>query len=148
MPLSAFAAPLVATHAEYLHLTYRPDLQTVILRWLRDVSLSELQLAHRAALELTLHHKAAFWFVDVRRRLVVNNTHTRWLADEFLPHAAALTPTGNLRIAYLTSPSRQRIIDADSDMQLIVTRAESKGQPYRLRTFLDEASAMAWLLEG
>jgi hypothetical protein len=148
MPFPTFATPSAATHADYLNLTYRPDLQTVILRWLRDVSFPELQSAHHAALELTMRHNATLWFVDVRRRLVVNNTHTRWLTDEFLPHAGALSPTGNLRIAYLTSPSRQRIIDTDSDMQLIVSRAESSGQPYRLHTFIDEASAMAWLLDG
>ncbi|MDF7813169.1 hypothetical protein [Hymenobacter sp. YC55] len=148
MPSPTSATIPDTTYTDYLNLTYRPDLQTVVLRWLRDVSFPELQLAHRAALELTTYHKASFWFVDVRRRLIVNNTHTRWLTDEFFPHAATQSPTGNLRIAYLTSPNRQRIIDDDSDMQLTIARAASTSQPYRLCTFVDEASAMSWLLNG
>lgn len=146
MPSPAFATLPVTTHAEYLNLSYRPDLQMIVLRWLRDATLPELQAAHYAALELALRHKAVFWFVDVRRRMTVNNIHTRWVADEFLPHAATQLSTNGLRIAYLTSPNRQRITDSDPDMQLTITRAQSSNQPYQLRTFLDEASAMVWLL--
>ena len=148
MSSPAFTTAPVATHAEYLNLSYRPDLQMVVLRWLRDASLPELQLAHHAALELALRHKAVFWFVDVRRRLIVNNVHTRWVADVFLPHAAAQLPEGGLRVAYLTSPNRQRITDSDPNMLLTITRAQSTSQPYQLRTFLDEASAMTWLLNS
>ncbi|WP_375435553.1 hypothetical protein [uncultured Hymenobacter sp.] len=148
MPFPAFATSPVATYAEYLNLAYRPDLQMVVLRWLRDASLSELQVAHHAALELALHHKATFWFVDVRRRLTVNNMHTRWVTDDFLPQAAALLPADGLRVAYLMSPNRQRIINSDPDMQPIVARALHTNQSYRLRVFLDEASAMAWLLDS
>ncbi|HEX8428511.1 hypothetical protein [Hymenobacter sp.] len=140
--------PPVTTYVEYLNLSYRPDLRMVVLRWLRDASLPELQAAHQAALELALRHSAVFWFIDVRRRQVVNNTHTRWVADEFLPYAAALLPSNKLRIAYFTSPGRQHITNSDPEMQLTIMRAQSPSQPYRLRSFLDEASAMAWLLDA
>ncbi len=144
---SVLTASPVATYTEYLNLTYRSDLKLVVLRWLRDVSLPELQLAHQAALELALRHQTTHWFVDVRRRLQVNNTHTRWVCNDFFPRVAALLPAGTLRIVYLMSPNRQRIINAHPDLQATVEHSQSASQPYCLRVFLDEASAMTWLFE-
>jgi len=143
LPVSAVACNEVL---EYLNLTYRPDLRMVVLRWLRDASLPELRAGHQAALELALLQQATHWFVDVRRRLAVNNAHSRWVADEFLPEAASLLPA-TLRVVYLTSPNRQSVIASQPDVYATISRSQNMSQPYCLRSFLDEASAMAWLFE-
>ena len=147
-PISA--TQLTVAHADYLSLTYRPDLQLIVVRWLRDASLPEVQLGHQAVLELALRHGATRWFVDVRRRLLVNNAHSSWVSNEFLPQAAALLPAAVLRVAYLTSLSRQRTIDTQPELRAIISRIqspESSSFCYQWRSFLNEATAMAWLSE-
>ncbi|UOG74223.1 hypothetical protein MTX78_19135 [Hymenobacter tibetensis] len=147
MPSTLYTIAPIVPYTEYLNLSYRPDLQLVVLRWLRDASLAELKVAHQAALELALRHQVTNWFVDVRRRQAVNSNNTRWVADDFLPQAALLLLPRILRVAYLTSPSRQHIIDTTPEMYSTVERAQGTSQPYLLRSFLDEAVAMAWLFE-
>lgn len=141
------AAAVPPAYAEYLSLSYRPDLRMVVLRWLRDASLPEVQLGHQAALHLAQQHGAAHWFVDVRRRVAVHSSHTRWIIDDFLPQAATLLPAP-LRIGYLMSPSRQNNITERTDLQEVMHRLQLPTLPYSLRAFLDESSAMAWLFEA
>lgn len=139
----------VATYPDYLHLSYRPDLQILLLRWLRDATLAEVQAAHQAVLEMARLHGVSRWFVDVRRRQLVNEVHSRWVGMEFLPRAAAaLQEVGTLRIAYLMSPSRKQALDAEPDLHTTITRAQSAEQPYRLRVFLEESAALPWLLDS
>lgn len=148
MIISTVLAALPATaYAEYLNLSYRPDLRMVVLRWLRDTSLSELQLGHQAALHLARQQAAAHWFVDVRRLVVTNSSHSGWVIDSFLPQAAALLAEP-LRIAYLMSPNRQNAIATQPDLRTVISRSQVSGCPYSLRIFLEEASAMTWLFEA
>lgn len=146
MEISTLATPSLPAYADYLSLTYRPDLRMVLLRWLRDASLPEMQIGHQAALHLARQHAATHWFIDVRRRLLVDNTHSSWVIDEFLPQAATLLPA-TLRVAYFMSPNRQRTIDSQPELQAIFSRAQAPNLPYRMQAFMDEAAAITWLLE-
>lgn len=147
MEVSTQATLQLIPYADYLGLSYRPDLRMVVLRWLRDASLPEMQIGHQAALYLARHHAATHWFIDVRRRLLVDNTHSSWVIDEFLPQAAALLP-GPLRVAYLMSPNRQRTIDSQPELQATFSRAQMPNLPYYMQAFMDEAAAINWLLEN
>lgn len=146
MEISTLATPTPTAYADYLALHYRSDLRMLVLRWLRDASLSEIQLGHQAALHLARQHAVTHWFIDVRRRLLVDNVHSSWLIDEFLPQAAALLPAP-LRVAYLMSPNRQRTIDSQPELQLIFSRSQTPNLPYRMQSFMDEAATIKWLLD-
>lgn len=140
---------MLAPHSEYLHLTYRPDLHMLVLRWLRDASLQELQAGCQAALELAQQHQAAQWFVDVRRRLATRAEHSAWMADTFLPAAAAELQPEPLRVSYLISPARLEAIQRQPAVyNAAIVRTQSAAQPYRMRIFLNEAEATHWLLAG
>lgn len=147
MEISTLATSSSTAHAEYLSLSYRPELRTVVLRWLRDTTFPEIQLGHQAALYLARHHAATHWFIDVRRRLLVEHTHFSWVVDDFLPQASALLPD-SLRVAYFMSPNRQRIIDSQPELQATFSRSQSLSQPYRMQAFFDEAAALQWLLNA
>ncbi|MBX0291151.1 hypothetical protein K3G63_11905 [Hymenobacter sp. HSC-4F20] len=138
---------MTAPYSEYLHLTYRPDLRMLVLRWLRDASMEELQAGCQAALHLAQQHQTAHWFVDVRRRLATRAEHSAWMADTFLPAAAAqLLPTP-LRVGYLISPARLEAIQSQPAVyNAAIVRTQSAAQPYRMRIFLNEAEAIHWLL--
>ncbi|WP_169515034.1 hypothetical protein [Hymenobacter norwichensis] len=146
MEFSTLATPPLITHTDYLTLNYRPDLQLLVLRWLRDASLSEMQIGHQEALHLARQHAATQWFIDVRRRLLVEHTHTSWVINEFLPQAATLLQAP-LRVAYLMSPHRQRTIDSQPELQAIFARAHVPTLPYRMESFMNEAEAIEWLLD-
>jgi hypothetical protein len=69
----------------YIALDYRDDLHLLVVRWLRDVSLAELQAGFAAAEALARQHHASWWVVDVRRRATLVPADPAWVADVFLP---------------------------------------------------------------
>ncbi|GAB2770273.1 hypothetical protein HNQ93_000463 [Hymenobacter luteus] len=138
---------MFASYSDYLQLTHRPDLQVLVLRWLRDTTLPELQTGCQAALELAQHHGIAHWVVDVRRRVTVNAERSAWMSDTFLPAAALRLQPALLRVGYLISPTRLETILAESTVQhAAITRSQDSAQPYLMRIFLNESDVMQWLL--
>jgi hypothetical protein len=133
---------------EYLSLNFRADLHLLVLRWLRDVNLAELQAGFAEAQALAQEYRAYHWFVDVRRRGALSASDSAWVADVLLPQMARQLEPSVFAIAYLLAPFRAKAIQKQGPMQATVARAQASTQPYRLRTFLDEAEAVEWLQIG
>lgn len=131
--------------SDYLMLDYRADLQLLVMRWLRDVSATELQDGFAAAQQLARQHAASYWLVDVRRRAALDPADSAWVADVFLPQVAGHLAPALFAIGYLLAPFRATAIQEQAPLRATVARAEAVTQPYQLRTFLDEAKAMEWL---
>lgn len=140
-------APAPPASLDFLDLSYRPDLRTLTVRWLRPVSLAELQEGFRAALALHARHRTGRWLVDVRRRTELDAPSSLWVAQELLPQAADLQRPGTLHVAYLLSPLRAEQLVQRPDLRHAVDTAQAPAQPYRLVTFTDEGPAVRWLLE-
>lgn len=131
--------------SDYLTIDFRPDLHLLVLRWLRDVNLAELQAGFGEAERQALHYGAHQWCVDVRRRGALSASDSAWVADVFLPHMAGQLQPATFAIAYLLAPFRAKAIQEQAPLQATVARAQASSQPYHLRTFLDEAAAVEWL---
>jgi hypothetical protein len=138
---------LSVSEADFLTLAYRPDARVLTARWLRAVSLAELQQGFTRIRELSQEQQAGHWLVDVRRRTELDAASSGWVASVLLPAAAVdLGPTP-LSVAYLLSPARNEQLHTDDALKATVQQAQSYIQPYTLRTFLDEGQAMQWLSE-
>jgi len=131
--------------SDYLSLDFRADLNLLVMRWLRDVNLAELQAGFAEAQALVEQHGAHHWFVDVRRRGALNASDSAWVADVFLPQMARQLEPKLLVVAYLLAPFRAKAIQEQAPLHNTVARAQASTQPYRLSTFLDEAAAVEWL---
>ena len=140
------ADPVIST-ADFLALAYRSDLATLTVRWLRAVSFAELQAGFQEALRLSRTHHAHRWLVDVRRRTELDVTSSTWVAQQFLPQAAADAAPSQLSVAYLLSPMRAQELRRDPGLGNATALAQAPAQPYHLATFLDEGLAVDWLLQ-
>ena len=137
---------MAASYAEYLDLSFRPDLNILVLRWLRDASLVEIQHGSQAALHMAQQHGTGQWFVDVRRRAAISAENSTWMADTFFPAAAAALAGTTLRISYLIAPSRLGAIQLQpAAHEAALVRTQAPSQPYQFHIALDEAEAMRWL---
>lgn len=132
---------------DYLQLAYRPDLHVFTVRWLRDVSLLELQTGFALALQEAQHTGTAHWLLDVRRRFELDAASSAWVTEQFLPRAAAQLPTQPLYTAFLVAPTRASAAQPQAPLHEVATRAQATNLPYQLQIFLDEGQAMQWLLE-
>lgn len=140
------SAPVPAPTADYLDLSYRPDLRVLTVRWLRAVTFAELQLGFRAAAAEAEAHQAALWLVDVRRRTELDAASSGWVALELLPDAAARLAPATLRVAYLLSPMRAQELRRDAGLREASAASRAPERPYQLATFIDEGPAVRWLL--
>ena len=138
---------MAASYAEYLGLSFRPDLHILVLRWLRDASLDEIQGGSRAALHMAQQYGTSQWFVDVRRRTAVSAENSAWMADTFFPAAAAALGGPALRISYLIAPARLDAIQLQpAAHEAALIRPRDPSQPYQFHISLDEAEAIRWLI--
>ncbi|SET72957.1 hypothetical protein [Hymenobacter actinosclerus] len=137
--------PTLPATSDYLNLSYRPDLATLVVRWLRAVSFAEVQEGFRAAREMSYSFGAARWLVDVRRRTELDAASSGWVATTLLPSVAAEAAPAVLHIAYLLSPARADMLEQDGGMR--ATTATARAHPsYQLQLFLDEGEAVNWLM--
>lgn len=131
-------------NSDYLTVAYRPDLRLLTLRWLRDVTFSELQAGFQAAREAAQQVGATRWLIDVRRRLEMDVIPSIWVANELLPVVAAELPS-TLQVAYLLAPARHDAIRTLPELKNAVQQAQAPAQPYRLQVFVDEGEAVRWV---
>ena len=130
---------------DYLHLSYRSDAATLVMRWLRTVSFAEVQEGFRAARELSYSHGAARWLIDVRCRTELDPPTSGWVITTLLPAVAAESAPARLCVAYVLAPSQTHMLEQHSDMR--ATTATARTHPsYQLQLFQDEHEAVSWLL--
>lgn len=126
---------------EYLEVTYRPDLDVLCIRWMRQVSEEEMRQGYLALLELAVQHQCRQWLLDARRRFNTHREGAIWMVNTFLP----LLPQrlgGRTALAYLLAPVIMRDTEADAAFppaQFFETK------PFVGERFTDERAAMDWL---
>ena len=128
-------------------LSYRPDLEVLVMRWLRPNTLAETQVSYQHLLALAQEHNCANWLLDGRRDGALVLETAQWLGQQFLPDAARQLAPQPLRLAVFSSPARfeQRLVDIE--VAAVVAEATVATQPYQTSLFLDEGKALAWLAE-
>lgn len=128
---------------DYLHLSYRPDLAVIFLRWTRPATSTEHREGYRTSLVLAQREQAGRWLIDLRSRGLADPTDLQWLLQEFRAELKAALPGIPRRLAYLTTPYhadilRPRLAEYDHDPT----------NSTQLRVFTEEQLAQQWLQHG
>ena len=129
---------------DFLDLVYRPDLDIVVGRWMRQATLAELQQGYQAILEMATSPGCRGWLLDARRRLNTDPNAQRWLINGFMDDAATRLG-GRVYLAYLLPPAQLRDTTADGAFPPPQFFA---GKPYEAARFMDERQAVEWLQQS
>ncbi|RSK45226.1 hypothetical protein [Hymenobacter rigui] len=129
------------TVPDFLHLTYRDDLDFLVARWLRPVSAHETRQGYQLILEAARTCACPYWLLDGRRRLPADAETTRWGLEEFFPKMADLLGKP-VFMSQLLSPTYQEITES---LQAFRTAEQDEKRTYRMRRFNDETKAVQWL---
>ena len=125
--------------ADYVLVSYRPDLQLLIMRWTRPATSAEHRAGYQEALRVAQPRQAGRWLIDLRSRGLATPTDLHWILDDFRRELHAALPGVACRIAYFTSPYH-----AD----LLTTRLQelnTKPGALEIRVFVEETPAYEWL---
>ncbi|RSK31217.1 hypothetical protein [Hymenobacter metallilatus] len=126
---------------DYLHIQYRSDLDVLLVRWMRLVTLAELQQGYRHLLEVAAQHQCRFWLLDARRRFNTDREGAAWMVTSFLPTLQARLG-GRTYLAYLLVPVIMRDAEADAAFP---PASFFQDKPFVGERFVDEEKAVAWL---
>ncbi|TGE21211.1 hypothetical protein E5K00_13010 [Hymenobacter aquaticus] len=127
---------------DFLTITYRPDLQVLVVRWQRLISVAEMQQGYLVLLEHAAAHGCRRWLLDGRRRFNTDREGAQWMVSTFLPQ---LQPRlgGRTYLAYLLAPVTLRDQDADAAFP---PPAYFLDKPFLGERFVEEGEATRWLL--
>lgn len=126
---------------DYLECHYRPDLQVLVGRWLRQPTDDELHAGYHRLLELAEIHNARLWLVDARRRDHATQQGIPWMTSHFMPLMAKRL-SGPVFLAYLFMPTHLHELEQDTAVPPL---SYFDGRAYRIQRFTEESIAMKWL---
>ena len=126
---------------DFLEISYRPDLEVLVARWLRPVDLPELQAGYEQMLTAARGGAGRRWLIDVRRRFNTHQVGAQWMVSSLLPRLGPALG-GQSRLAYLLAPMYLRDASADAAFP---PPAYFAGKPFAGERFMEENAAVAWL---
>ncbi|WP_022822184.1 hypothetical protein [Hymenobacter norwichensis] len=129
--------------ADHLTLTYRPDLEVLIARWHRYVTLNELQLGYRSLADEAERRSTVRWLLDTRA-LSINAEAGRWVNDVFYPTLAARF-NRPVRMAYMVPPGTRQQLQTNVEITRLFDRFQKTMYPYIFQLFDQEGDAQRWL---
>jgi hypothetical protein len=130
--------------AEVFILDYRPDQALLIARWLRPLTLLELQTSYEAILAAAqAHGSCRHWLLDVRRRATGDPAAMQWFGREFSPRLLAALG-GPLFAAYFGMITQDVAKDIAA-LRANIEQGELNGAHYHY--FNREDEALAWLAQ-
>ncbi len=133
---------LVTRYPDSFTLTYLIDEHLLIGRWLRPVTLFELQAHYDELLQAALAHgNCRHWLLDVRRRSINDPEAKRWFGEEFAPRLPGVLGKPVV-IAYFARVG-QEVATADPVLRETIRRGEQQGASFHY--FDQEGAAMTWL---
>lgn len=126
-------------------ITFRPDLQVMVVRWHTHADLEVVQADYAQMLAAAEATGISDWLLDVRRREKVTAELSAWVSQEFYPAAVGRMAPRRLRMAVLSSPALTEMYRNDPDQKKYVAYSTDPTRPYDIRLFDDEGQAMSWL---
>ncbi|RPD45689.1 hypothetical protein DNI29_16150 [Hymenobacter sediminis] len=126
---------------DYLSLTYRNDLNFLVVRWLRPVTGDETRAGYALILATAKQCDCPYWLLDGRRRQPADAETTRWGLTEFFPSLSA-TMGRRVFLSQLLSPMYQQLTEAMPAFSIAET---DSARTYYMRRFNDENHAVQWL---
>ena len=132
---------MLITNLEYLHLSHRPDLGQVFLRWTRPATSQEHRAGYQAALKMAEREQVGRWLIDLRSRGLADPTDLRWVVTNFREQLTSALPGIQPRLAYLTLPYHANTLSA----RLAEEMATDSEGTVAIRVFTEEQAAQQWL---
>lgn len=129
---------------DYFTLSYRPEEDVLVARWMRTVSLEEMCEGYLLLREAATTCRCRQWLIDARRRYNTHREGAHWMLTEFLP---TLYPRlgGRTRLAYVLAPVLMRDAEADAAFP---PASYFDDKPFAGAQFTDERAALEWLQQG
>jgi hypothetical protein len=128
--------------SEHIKISYRADMQTVIIRWQQPVTFTEFKMNCLAILALAKEHAAPFWLFDCRSKGEVTEQESDWLSQNFYPKALEQVAS-HVLVAWLLNPRQMQRLQEGASLTAI-----SSDRPDVMRKgFLTEQEAVRWLNE-
>jgi hypothetical protein len=128
--------------ADTLSITYRPDLQALIVRWLEPVEDEQVRYDYDAVQTAAqANGTCRLWLFDVRRRSLGSDELNNWIGQEFFPRLTKVL-NGPVSIAFLATPRQLAGVVLGSGQNAVQAGIESG---VRSRFFADEGPALTWL---
>lgn len=124
-----------AAVAGFIEFHYRPELGTLVGRWLRPVSPPELQQGYAA---LAAAHTSRFWLLDLRSRGPASEDDTHWVLTEFVPRLAEQLGR-RVYLAFLVPPGQLSAEEQRLGSPMVLDELA------HVRLFAAEGPAQAWL---
>lgn len=125
--------------ADYALISYRPDLQLLIMRWTRPATPAEHRAGYQAALRVAQPQQAGRWLIDLRSRGLADPSDLLWILHDFRTELRAALPGISCRLAYFTSPYHADTLTSRLQELNIAPDA------LEIRVFVEEATAYKWL---
>ncbi|WP_426061253.1 hypothetical protein [Hymenobacter sp. B1770] len=126
-------------------ITFRPDLQVMVVRWHTQADFAVVQADYAAMLAAAEASGFTNWLLDVRRRDRAAVERSAWVSQTFYPGAVAQLSPRRLRVAVLNSPALTAAFRTDPELQQHVAYSTDPARPYDIQLFADEGGAMSWL---
>lgn len=126
-------------------ITYRPDLEILIVRWYADAELAVLQEDYHTMLEVAQEHHCARWLLDVRRREGTDPALSAWASQTFYPFASQRIAPQLLCLAILKANHIYGRFADDPAQRQYVDYMLAEERPFLAQVFDDEAEAVRWL---
>ena len=126
-------------------LSFRTDLNILVVRWQPVVETLAVQADYAQMLASAKAHGMSTWLLDVRRRQVAALELGPWVNGTFYPKAVAQFAPLRLRIAVLSSPALTAAYNKDPAYKKEVAYALDPARPFDMAVFEDEGEAMQWL---
>lgn len=128
--------------ADHLTITYRSDLQALIVRWLAPVSDEQVQADYEAVEAAARENgDCRLWMFDVRRRSLGSDEFNNWVGKSFFPRLAKELQ-GPVSIAFLATPRQLAGVVLGSGQEAVEDGVKAG---VRCRFFADEGPAQTWL---
>jgi hypothetical protein len=127
--------------ASFLQIAYRPELQVLVGRWLRQTTPDEMHEGYQALLAEATAHQCGQWLIDARRRDNANQAGTQWMMETFFPQVQRQMHY-KVFVAYLFAPTHLKELEADPTVPALTY---FQGRPYQVERFTEELAAMQWL---
>ncbi|WP_205501765.1 hypothetical protein [Rufibacter psychrotolerans] len=126
--------------SKHIKISYRADMQTVIIRWQQPVTFTEFKMNCLAILSLAKEHTACCWLFDCRSKGEVTQEESDWLSKEFYPKALQLVAS-HVVIAWLLNPRQMQRLQEGATL----TAISADSPDVKRRAFLTEQEAVKWL---
>lgn len=132
---------MLADTPDFLALSHRPDLEVLVARWMRVITLAEMQYGYELLLQAATQHCCRQWLIDARRRNNTDREGAVWMVQEFLPRLHGQLG-GRTALAYLLPPPHLRDQQADAAFP---PTSFFDDKPFVADRFTDERTALDWL---